>query len=217
MSGPERTTRIAAAALVAALLAPSCQVRRGATGSAAEPQRPDVVLVVVDTLRAELTTLAELLRDAGYATGAFVHQNLLHAGSGFDQGFETYRTSGAPGRAEEFHIDLDREVTDDALAWLASTAGGGRPVFLLVWYVAPHWPYRVPLGELQRELYDLRADPGETANLTADPAHAEALDDMGARLFDWIRPEDLRAVSTGDRRVLDPELEERLRSLGYVP
>jgi arylsulfatase A-like enzyme len=35
------------------------------------------------------------------------------------------------------------------------------------------------------ELYDRRADPAETANLAADPAHRATLDDLRTRLLTW--------------------------------
>jgi hypothetical protein len=43
---------------------------------------------------------------------------------------------------------------------------------------------RVPAGE---ELYDLVFDPGEAANLAADPAYAGVRDELRERLTRWMR------------------------------
>ena len=43
-----------------------------------------------DVLPAEATTLAEALKECGYATAAFVHNDQLHRQFGFAQGFDLY-------------------------------------------------------------------------------------------------------------------------------
>ena len=65
----------------------------------------------------------------------------------------------------------------------------------------------------RRELYDLQADPGETHDLSAsNPRMADALEralrDMVARTATSAMPQ--------KPRVVEPEVEERLRALGYV-
>ena len=65
----------------------------------------------------------------------------------------------------------------------------------------------------RRELYDLQADPGETHDLSAsNPRMADALErallDMAARTATSAIPQ--------KPRVVEPEVEERLRALGYV-
>jgi arylsulfatase A-like enzyme len=42
----------------------------------------------------------------------------------------------------------------------------------------------------REQLYDLVFDPNEAANLAADPAHADVLETMRARLADWMRATD---------------------------
>jgi arylsulfatase A-like enzyme/predicted Zn-dependent protease len=64
----------------------------------------------------------------------------------------------------------------------------------------------------RRELYDTQTDPGETRDLsTANPRLADALEaalrDMAARTA---------AATTQAPRPMDPEVEDRLRALGYV-
>ena len=91
-------------------------------------------------------TLAEVLRAAGYKTGAFVANHLLGGRFGFSQGFEAWNPGprtlyGAPA------ADLVRE----ALAFVDSAP---RPFFLYVHTMEPHAPY-TPSEE------DLRPFAGE--------------------------------------------------------
>jgi arylsulfatase A-like enzyme len=89
----------------------------------------------------EAVSLAEVLRDAGYQTAAFVSNPVLHRSRHFDQGFDHYdqqmtrRERNRPGFAER---DA-RETTDAVLAWARSRAR--PPWFLWVHYQDPHGPY----------------------------------------------------------------------------
>ncbi len=87
-------------------------------------------------------TLAERLRQAGYATAAFVSGYPLVAGFGLERGFEHYDdelTAGAEGRLER----PAARTTAAALAWLESAP---RPWFLWLHYWDPHDPYTPPPG-----------------------------------------------------------------------
>lgn len=109
-----------------------------------------------------VVTLPELLRDAGFETGAVVAGFPLERRFGLVQGFETYDDAFAhsaptsvrpPGRMdvpghwighayEDFERSAD-EVTDRALAWLDDREGRW---FLFAHYFDPHWPYAPPPG-----------------------------------------------------------------------
>ena len=90
----------------------------------------------------EIESVAELLRDAGYETAAFVSNPVLARSRRLDRGFAIYddamprreRNRPLPERSAE-------EVTDAALAWLRVTR---RPFFLWVHYQDPHGPYAPP-------------------------------------------------------------------------
>jgi arylsulfatase A-like enzyme len=62
------------------------------------------------------------------------------------------------------------------------------------------------------ELYDLRSDPGETVNLYA--GHPEIAADLRRELLDALASDPLR--DDRGEPPLPPELEEHLRSLGYL-
>jgi len=92
----------------------------------------------------EIATLPELLRDAGYATAAFVSNPVLERSRQLDQGFGTYdqrmprRERNRPGFVER---DA-RSATDAALAWAQTSAE--TPWFLWVHFQDPHGPYDPP-------------------------------------------------------------------------
>jgi tetratricopeptide (TPR) repeat protein len=106
-------------------------------------------------------------------------------------------------------------------------AARGEPVDRLAvaetWYPRYHygWSELVAVREgrykfvraPRRELYDLQTDPGERVNLAdVHPQRADALeralDDLVTRIS---RPEAVRGPAP-----VDPEVEERLRALGYI-
>jgi arylsulfatase A-like enzyme len=108
-------------------------------------------------LRTGIPTLAELLRDRGYETGAFVANfSYLYRDYGLARGFGTY--DDAPGillavrppmvrLAQQLHpgfcrkpFRTAREINEAALAWL-DARGTARPAFLFVNYMEPHQPW----------------------------------------------------------------------------
>ncbi len=81
------------------------------------------------------TTLAELLAERGYRTGAFVAGPWLHRSFGLLQGFERQDDSVA-----SFGGRPAAEITAGALAWL-ETLEPEQPYFLFANYFDPHAPY----------------------------------------------------------------------------
>jgi len=77
-------------------------------------------------------TLAEALRDRGYATAGFAANTaFLSPRCGLNQGFETYRLRRLPAR----------ELNSQALGWLAGVQQ--RPFFLFINYMEAHRPYDI--------------------------------------------------------------------------
>jgi arylsulfatase len=83
-------------------------------------------------------TLAEILKERGYATAAVVSNSFLRPGQGFEQGFDTYDNP-----EERWDADSAMAVTEGAVRWLDGRGEGG-PFFLWVHYLDPHWRYTPP-------------------------------------------------------------------------
>jgi arylsulfatase len=104
------------------------------------------------------TTLAELFREAGYSTAAFVSNFVLDRRVGLDRGFQVYDDElpsselNRPQVAER----IAEQTTLRALAWLENAE---RPFFLWVHLQDPHGPYSPPKPYLGR--FPPRFDPGE--------------------------------------------------------
>jgi arylsulfatase A-like enzyme len=120
-----------------------------------------------------IPTLAEVMNDAGYHTGAIVHNDLLHPRSNLSQGFDDYRFLTAPSYGGSFGAALLQrvipglyprglwpstdDVTEAALDWLREH----REIDFFLWlhYYAPHAPYAPP----SRFLPGLSPPPGMSA------------------------------------------------------
>ena len=123
-------------------------------------------------------TLATVLKNAGYRTGAFVGSFVLDARFGLNRGFDEYDdrygerqagdTEGAERRAED--------VVKPALAWILSPPPSSlspQPWFAWAHFYDPHEPYRAP------EPYASRYPPYD-----AEVAYTDA---MLGRLVDMLR------------------------------
>jgi len=101
-----------------------------------------------------VTTLAEVLRDAGYATAAFIAAYVMDARYGLDQGFEVYDDDLVASDdliRTGFHNQRRADaVTDAALSWLDEAVTGDRPLFGWVHYFDPHQPYELDEPYLSR-------------------------------------------------------------------
>jgi len=108
------------------------------------------------SLEAGRTTLAEHLREAGYATGAFVGAYVLDARFGLDQGFDHYddavNPSGSARRSGHFNERSAEAVTDAALAWMEGSfaASPEQPHFIWLHYFDAHHPYEPPAAFAER-------------------------------------------------------------------
>ncbi|MBN1335732.1 MAG: sulfatase [Deltaproteobacteria bacterium] len=117
-----------------------------------------------------LTTVPEILRQAGYVTGAFVSAQVLEGRAGFDRGFDLYdddfsllKGSGDLLAARTWDRILRRPDTvverrgdrtvGEAIRWLAVQP---EPWLLWVHLFDPHGPYEPPEGF--REAY-FQSDP----------------------------------------------------------
>jgi arylsulfatase A-like enzyme len=104
-------------------------------------------------------TLAERLRERGFATAGVVSSYVLDARFGWDQGFELWdddfdrasATTMVPsgGGVEVFDRTADA-TTRRAVGWLEGERDASRPFFLFVHYMDPHEPWVAPPEFVQR-------------------------------------------------------------------
>jgi choline-sulfatase len=134
-------------------------------------------------LDADVETLAERLRAAGYATGAVVGSYVLDRRFGLDRGFSSYDDEMGSERADSAGF-LERsaeQVTSRATEWLARS---GSPFFLWVHYYDPHHDYRPPAPFDEDFGDDLYA--GEVAYVDASLGQLVDALRAGGRLDDTI-------------------------------
>lgn len=91
-------------------------------------------------------TLAEYLKNAGYATSAFISSIILDSRFGLDQGFDVYEDEIVhykDDRTKDTIVTRRAEATLDlALPWISKQEG---PFFSWLHFYDPHWPYEAPL------------------------------------------------------------------------
>jgi choline-sulfatase len=98
-------------------------------------------------------TLSEILKQAGYVTGAEVSAFVLNAMWGIDQGFDTFGDVGmrpTPGEAVRdepagwglVNSEPADRMCERAIGWLEEHASA--PFFLWVHFFDPHFPYEPP-------------------------------------------------------------------------
>ena len=87
-------------------------------------------------LRGRRTTLAEVLKEAGYATGAVVSHLFVDRDHGFSQGFDYFNQQNSLGH----WAITSGGVTDLAVSYLGKKRN--KPFFLFLHYFDPHNAYR---------------------------------------------------------------------------
>src|SRR6266478_5026043 len=104
-------------------------------------------------------TLAALLKEKGYATGAVVAAGVLDSRFGLNRGFDFYYDHFDFNRLQESNIDeMERPgnvVADVTLDWLSKNYQ--KKFFLWMHLYDPHYPYRPPAPyseEYKDRLYD---------------------------------------------------------------
>jgi arylsulfatase len=192
----------------------------------------------------EITTLAEVLRAAGYRTAAFVSNPWMETRFGFDQGFDLYDTSFARWGLDNEEAKLPGvEISAKALDWIA-TLPPGTPYFLFVHYLDSHRPYpSLHPQELEAHQQQIRADarvlseaetielrklvridskPGALAPMLMEPklAMLELAYDKGIEHFDFALErllEGLASSAAGRRAaiVITADHGEALYERGY--
>jgi arylsulfatase A-like enzyme len=92
-----------------------------------------------DTLTSEISTLAEVLKERGYLTGAFISQVNVSADFGFYQGFDSYLETYYPIKQRPLYA---HHMNDFIFPWLKKNVD--NPFFLYIHTNDPHDPYNPP-------------------------------------------------------------------------
>ncbi len=157
----------------------------------APPGSPDVRAA----LPRGLVTLAEVFREAGYSTAAFLANGIVSAEEGYAQGFETYR------------ITNDRQLTRQARAWLARRRK--EAFFLYLHYMAPHAPYEPP------EAFD-RYSGGRRGIDIADSEIRDSINFVGSRRLSPEEVADLIDPYDGEILFADSQVQQILEELARL-
>jgi arylsulfatase A-like enzyme len=162
--------------------APVCSPTRGSVMTGRHPNRYGT-FAPGWSFRPEEITIAQLLRDAGYATGHFGKWHLgavkaaspLNPGAmGFDEYlshdnfFELNPTLSRNGAAPERHEGESSEIlVNEAIRFIDQHSAAGKPTFTVVWFGSPHEPYAGLPEDLA--IYDNLPESyqDETATLTS--------------------------------------------------
>jgi arylsulfatase A-like enzyme/predicted Zn-dependent protease len=124
----------------------------------------------------ELKTMAEVFKDGGYATAAFIAAYVLDSKWGLAQGFDTYYDRFDLSKFEKISLDSVQrpanEVIDEALKWLE--ANKAKRFFTWIHLYDPHTPYQPP--EPFKSTYSKNPYLGEIA----------FADSQLARLWSWL-------------------------------
>ena len=128
------------------------------------------------------TTVAEVLRDAGWHTAAFVSLGVLRSASGLSRGFVEYDDRFGDGGW--WHpADL---VNARVLPWIR--ANETRPFFLWVHYSDPHEPYLAPRESYPRLRLRLEgAPPGPEHEARGDRVELRVRVEPGTRTLEILR------------------------------
>ena len=163
-----------------------------------------------------VTTLAERLKAAGYATGAFTEGGYAKGAFGLDQGFDVYPSNPGDedGNASNVHHGSRLEGNlDRALAWYREQAGRPRLLFFHTYEV--HAPLRAP------DEYVQRFRPGW--NAAAEDARIAAALERFERERE-IAPEDVQLLFDHRHHCIHPEglalpagLQSHLNASGLNP
>jgi arylsulfatase A-like enzyme len=154
----------------------------------------------------EAVCLAEVLRDAGYATSAFVGGPFLRRMYGLDQGFDHYDESVVRSFRDAQRGSTSPELVANATDWLSDWDRDGRerPFFLFLHLWDVHYDYAPPPP------YDRMFDPDYTGDITGNDF------ETGRTIHRNMDPTDLEhvvALYDGEIRFTDEHLGQLLAQL----
>jgi arylsulfatase A-like enzyme len=165
------------------------------TGKKAPPDQQAIMPVPATRLKTEYRTLAEALKEAGYATG---HFGKWHLGpepySPLQQGFDVdLPHHSGPGPAGSYvapwkfkHIQertpnehIEDRMAAEAVAWME--ANRARPFFLNYWMFSVHAPFDAKASLIEK--HRARANPDDPQRSPTYAAMLESMDDAVGTLL----------------------------------
>ncbi len=184
------------------ITSPDCHLAEVRLEASALPQAPatdkSCLCVSASRLKTEYLTLAEVLRDAGYATGHFGKWHLgaepydpLH--QGFDVDVPHWPGPGpagsyvAPWKFPAFsersvHEHLEDRMGDEAVAFIA--AHKDVPFLLNYWQFSVHAPFDAKAELIEK--HRARANPNSPQRSPTYAAMVESLDDNVGKILDAL-------------------------------
>jgi arylsulfatase len=160
--------------------------------------------------------LAEILREHGYRTAAFVSQHFFRGPGGplpeFARGFDAFDVQDADA-VDQHRLSTRRadEVTDAALAWLDEHAGD---TFLLwLHYFDPHDPYEPPEAHRLFSGPDAPRGSGDRRSALMRAAGPGEKWHLAGRVFDARQVAHLRGLYDAEIHYVDAEVGRVLRAL----
>jgi hypothetical protein len=155
-----------------------------------------------DALSDAHQTTAQLLKNAGYRTAAFVGAFVLDRRFGLARGFDTYddQIPRDPNATERLEAERPASaVVDRALAWLDRSAPGTMapgtvapstlaPFFVWIHLYDPHAPYNPPREFIRATSIEPRA-PSIEQRYEGEIRYADA---QIARVFEWLNAHAMR-------------------------
>jgi len=147
-------------------------------------------------ISADSVTLAEVLKNRGYETAAFIANTGVSAASGFNRGFDVFEPIDSSTTAYARANVVTRRVAE----WLSGRPAGDlerrSPLFLYVHYLDPHIPYLSGGGRDFSDSTELLASQGLAGTVSPVRSHQEA-----------------RSFYREELRFLDAEMEKLLELL----
>ncbi len=169
-------------------------------GTKAPPDKQSIPPVPVSRLKTEYSTLAETLKDAGYATG---HFGKWHLGpepysplqQGFDVDMPHWPGPGpagsyvAPWKFTDFDADpgepkqhIEDRMAKEAVAFIEKNKD--RPFFLNYWMFSVHAPFDAKKALIEK--YRALANPADPQHCPTFAAMVESMDDAIGTLLDTL-------------------------------
>lgn len=125
-----------------------------------------------------LQTLAEIYKQHGYKTAAFIASAVLDARYGLDRGFDIYDDEIGSHESQPMGQRPAGEVCNRVLQWLDTNAARETPLMCFVHFYDAHTPYTAP-----QEFVDKMGDPYD--------AEVAYMDAQIGRLIDWLKARSL--------------------------